>query len=276
VTTLKGWIAAAHPVPVALVIVLTGLVAVASADGKPDATKLTLVLLAMLLSQLAIGWSNDYLDRETDALHQPWKPIPSGVVRATAMPPAIVAALVASLSCGFLLGAVPLGLLVAGTACGLVYNLWLKDTAFSGLPFVIALGLLPAFVWVSLDISRDEFLLLYIIGTPLALAAHVANGIPDIEADEAAGRRGLAASLGRSKALLLVFGCLSASMIAALAGPDHVWQAAEFWLALLAAVCLSVAARIAYARDSRSGDVWGFRLVALAGIVLSTGWLAAV
>jgi uncharacterized membrane protein YoaK (UPF0700 family) len=76
--------------------------------------------------------------------------------------------------------------------------------------------------------------------------------------------------------LLLVFGCLSASMIAALAGLDHVWQAAEFWLALLAAVCLSVAARIAYARDSRSGDVWGFRLVALAGIVLSTGWLAAV
>ena len=239
---LKGWLAAAHPFPLTLVLALTALVGVASADGEPDAQKLALLLVAMALSQLAIGWSNDYLDRETDATHQPWKPIPSGLVDAKAMPLAIGIVLAGSLATGVLLGPVPLLLLIAGTACGLAYNLGLKDTSLSALPFVVALGLLPAFVWASLDVYVAEFLLLYAIGVPLALAAHVANTVPDIETDMAAGRRGLATVLGRGRSLGLIGVCMVVPpMLAVISQGESVVAAVGVYVLLCA--CGAVAYR---------------------------------
>src|SRR5690606_37823264 len=93
----RGWAGAAHPYPLSMVLLLTALIAFASAAGTPDAPRLALLLSAMLFSQLAIGWSNDYLDRAVDALHQPWKPVPSGLVPERWMPPAILSALIVSL-----------------------------------------------------------------------------------------------------------------------------------------------------------------------------------
>ena len=63
-----------------MVVLLTGLVGVLSTDGRPDFPRLLLVMAGMLGAQLCIGWTNDYFDRETDALHQPSKPVPSGLV----------------------------------------------------------------------------------------------------------------------------------------------------------------------------------------------------
>jgi 4-hydroxybenzoate polyprenyltransferase len=281
---LKAWLAAAHPFPLTAVLLLTALVGVASADGEPDAARLALVLLAMALSQLAIGWSNDYLDRETDAVQQPWKPLPSGLIDARSMPRAILAVLAGSLAAGVLLGAAPLALLIGGTACGLVYNLKLKDTPFSAVPFVVGLGLLPLYVWLALDVYEDDFLWLYALGTPLALAAHIANTVPDIETDTVAGRRGLAVLLGRKWSVVLIVICLLLALMLFLnkalselsdAASDWSWDVLGWVLLPYCVWCLFVA--FFYARtESRDGDVWGFRFVALGGVFLATGWLAAV
>jgi 4-hydroxybenzoate polyprenyltransferase len=282
---LKGWLAAAHPFPLTLVVVLTALVGVASADGEPDVTRLAAALAAMALSQLAIGWSNDYLDRDTDAAHQPWKPVPSGQIDPRTMPRAIVAVLAGSLAVGAWLGLTPLVLLIAGTACGLAYNLGLKDTSLSAAPFVLALALLPAYVWTSLDVYRDDFLWLYAIGTPLALAAHVANTLPDIEADVAAGRRGLAVRLGRSWSVAVIEACMVAPLFVALAriaAVDAHERSSHFNWGLLTGVLVSYGVACVFlaffyaAASSRGAAVWGFRLVAIAGVYLATGWLAAV
>ncbi len=77
---LRGWIGACHPYPLAMVMTLTALIGLASSDGSPDLYRFVRVLLGMFYSQLAIGWSNDYLDRDSDAVYQPSKPIPSGLV----------------------------------------------------------------------------------------------------------------------------------------------------------------------------------------------------
>jgi 4-hydroxybenzoate polyprenyltransferase len=285
VGAIKGWLAAAHPFPLAAVMTLTALVAVASAEWQPYGPRLALLLAAMLGSQLAIGWSNDYLDREADAMYQPWKPVPSGLVRAGLLPYAIVVALAVSAGCGIALGLLPLLLLVAGTACGLAYNLGLKDTHFSGVPFVVALALLPPFVWETLDVYRADYIWLYALGSPLALAAHVANTLPDMVADREAGQRGLVVALGRTRSLWLLGACLVAPLVvfvATLAGVSYetVVSGTESYLIVWVVMgyfvlCLTIAYRYFSAAD-REAEVWGFRLVALAGVLFAAGWLGSI
>ena len=280
----RGWLSAAHPFPLTLVLALTALIGVASADGKPDAGWLALALVGMALSQLAIGWSNDYLDRETDAIHQPWKPLPAGLVEARRVPLAVGVVLAGSLAAGAPLGLTPLLLLIAGTVCGLAYNLGLKDTRLSALPFVVALALLPAFVWTALDVYRHDFLLLYAIGSPLALAAHIANALPDIETDAAAGRRGLAVVLGRRWSLALIEACMLAPLVVfstTLPGREYdvklpgTQSFLIVWV-VMAYVVFGLFIAYRYASDSsREADVWGFRLVGLASVLLAVGWLAS-
>jgi 4-hydroxybenzoate polyprenyltransferase len=99
-----------------MVVLLAALIGLASTDGDVAAGRLGLVLLAVLFSQLAIGWSNDYLDRESDAVYQPSKPVPSGLVDARRMPMAIGLALAGCLATGTVLGIETLPALAGGCA----------------------------------------------------------------------------------------------------------------------------------------------------------------
>ena len=287
--SLRAWLIAAHAFPLMAVMVLTALIALVSADGEPDASRLVALLVAMLASQLAIGWSNDYLDREVDALHQPWKPIVRGDIDAAKMPFAIFCALVVSLAAGVTLGWLPLLLLVVGTSAGLVYNLWLKASRFSALPYLVALGVLPPFVWTALDVYEDDFLGLYLVATPLALAAHLANVLPDVESDRDQGRQTLAVALGVARSLLVLAVCLLAPLpLLAIAqvALDDAGEAAGFYdesvliPVLVAYVALVAVAGALYAGDlrrpSRAMLVRAFRLVVAAGVLFAVGWLAAV
>lgn len=274
---LRGLVAASHPFPVAMVVSLTALLAVVSADGV-DAGTLALIALAMLFSQLAIGWSNDYLDRESDVVHQADKPIARGWVDPSTLVRGTLAALVASGAAGVALGGYALGLLVLGTSMGFAYNFWLKDTRLSWLPYVAAFAVLPPFVWVAVDAFRVEYWALYPIAAPLVVAVHIANALPDVETDRLAGRRGLVARLGRARSVFLLAACLTLPLIGI--AFSALWLAYEVLvLALVVAAysLLASAAVVVYTLrpDSASADV-GFRLVAAAAVILAVGWLAAV
>lgn len=260
-----------------MVLSLTALTGVASAGEDVDLKRFGLVLLAMLLAQLAIGWMNDYVDRDTDALNQPSKPVPSGLVAAFWLPPASVLAALGSFVLGAVLGPAPLGLLAAGLAAGLAYDLLLKNTGLSWLPFVVAFTVLPLYVWSALDVFRDDFLWLYFVASPLTLAVHVANTLPDIESDAASGRRSIAVVLGRRRALWVILGALLAPV--ALLALTLVWV--EYEPALLGATlagyaALLTGAGIAYRRGGRDNDVRAFRFVVVASVLYASGWLAAV
>jgi 4-hydroxybenzoate polyprenyltransferase len=275
---LLGWLSAAHPFPLAMVLLLTLLVALASAGRELDVPRLALLLAAMLCSQLAIGWSNDYLDREQDALHQPSKPIPSGVLDARLMPPAIVVVLALALLAGVWLGSTPLLLLIAGTAAGLVYNFGLKATPFSPVPFVVGLALLPPFVWTALDIYRDELLVLYAVATPLAFAAHLANVLPDLETDRAQGRQTLAVTLGRPRTLGLIVVCLLLAPLVTIFSLAWLEYDELLLSATLAAYAILVSAGSwsTWRIPRRSNDVSLFRFLALGSVLFAAGWLASV
>jgi 4-hydroxybenzoate polyprenyltransferase len=258
-----------------MVVALTALTGLAS--GPADAGRIVLAVLAMFLSQLSIGWSNDYLDREHDAAHRPEKPLSSGAVPAALLPPLTAAALTASLAAGAFLGPEVLLLLIGGSACGFAYNLYLKRTRLSWAAYVVAFALLPPFVWAALDQFRGELWWLYPVGAPLALAAHVANTLPDIEGDREAGHGGLVARLGRARALRLLLLCLALPPTTILLSLLWLDYSAPLLLGALLAYGVLVAFAVGAYRSPRPGAARaGFRLVAPAAVVLAAGWLAAV
>lgn len=109
------------------------------------------VVLAVLASQLAVGWTNDALDAERDAtVGRTDKPVASGAVgrRATAW-----AAAVAAVACPLLaLTTNPAAAfwLTLALVSALLYDWPLKATAFSVLPYAVSFGALPAFVVLAL------------------------------------------------------------------------------------------------------------------------------
>ena len=75
------------------------------------------------------------------------------------------------------------------------YNLWLKTTVLSVLPYVVSFGLLPAFVTAGLP-GHPVYGWLVAAGALLGAGAHFANVLPDIDDDLSTGVRGLPHRLG--------------------------------------------------------------------------------
>jgi len=141
---------ACHPGPAFAVTLLAGLLAGAVGLGPG---RVALVVAAVLTGQLSIGWSNDLVDLARDrAVGRVDKPLVDGRVseRAvrTACALAVAATVPLSLACGWGAGLVHLVCVAAGWA----YNLGLKSTPWSWLPYAVAFGGLPVFVTAAVVI----------------------------------------------------------------------------------------------------------------------------
>ncbi len=192
-----------HPFPTLLNVAATAMLAFVAVGGMPDAALLARMLLTMLFAQCAIGVANDICDESLDAAAKPWKPLPAGLVSrraATVLASAFIAAAAALAStlglAGFLLA-------MLGMACGLVYDVWLKRSIFSAVPFMIAIPTLPLWVWATLGEWQQELLWVIPLGALIGLSLHLANTLPDIDGDRAFGVEGLAHRLGTRGSMLL-------------------------------------------------------------------------
>ncbi len=189
---VRGLLGAAHLGPTLAVTVLAGLLAHAQGIGG---WRNVLVVLAVLTGQLSIGWSNDLIDLARDrATSRTDKPLATGAgsVRAVriACGGAVLATVVLSLAVGLVAGLVQLGLV----ACGWAYNLGLKATVWSWLPYAGAFGGLPVFVALA-DGSLPPWW--WPVGAALlGVGAHLVNVLPDVDDDLATGVRGLPHRLG--------------------------------------------------------------------------------
>jgi 4-hydroxybenzoate polyprenyltransferase len=156
----------------------------------------------MLLAQFSISALNEWADADLDAKGGRRRPIPLGLLpRYTALLAAAVfalAALLASAFSGF--GLLPFALVVIGIGCGWAYDLKLKRTAASFLPFALAFPIVPVWVGVIAGHRLSSLWLIFLAGVPLATAINLADAIPDLQADQAAGVRTLAVVLGTPRA----------------------------------------------------------------------------
>jgi 4-hydroxybenzoate polyprenyltransferase len=228
---------AAHLAPTLLVTSLTTALAVVLGRGPGAAL---LVAAATLTGQLSIGWSNDAVDAARDrAAGRDDKPVVQGRVRpadlATASTVALALCLPLSwLASGLLGGAVHL----VAVGAGWVYNLWLKPTVLSWLPYAVAFGVLPAFVWLGLPGTPWPPAAVMAASALLGTAAHLANALPDRQSDLDAGTGGLVTRLSPRTARVAT----AALVLAAVAVASTLAPPAARVPALLLAVGLTVPA----------------------------------
>ncbi|MFI1653318.1 UbiA family prenyltransferase [Streptomyces sp. NPDC020472] len=232
-----GLLKASHPVPAAAVTLLAALLAAASGlDFGPGAG----AVAAVAAGQLSIGWCNDRLDLRRDrAAGRRDKPLATGAARpgtvGTAACLALLVCVPLSLGRGLPAGAVHLGCVAAGWT----YNLWLKRTVLSWLPYAVAFGLLPAFLTLALPGRPWPPLWLTAAAALLGTGAHFANVLPDIDDDLAAGVRGLPQRTGRRGSVASAAVLALASCVMLTAGPTgRVSPAGAGLLGVTLALCV--------------------------------------
>lgn len=216
VSATAALLGAAHPGPTVAVTVLTALLAVPAELGAGETGVL---VAAVLAGQLSIGWSNDLVDAARDRqVGRTDKPLASGAVDLRTVRAACAAALVATVVLSLLLGPAAAVAQLALVASGWAYNLGVKTTALSWLPYAVGFGALPAAVWLSGDQAPPWWAVT--AGALLGVGAHLLNALPDLADDEATGVRGLPHRLGPRWCPPAAVGVLAAgSLVVALGAP---------------------------------------------------------
>lgn len=264
-TSRIALVRACHPGPTLAVTVLTALLSVALA--LPFGAGV-LVTAAVFAGQLTIGWSNDLIDAARDrTVARGDKPLARGelseaaVRRAIGVAAAVCAAL--SIACGWRSAAVHL---LLGVASGWAYNLGLKRTAWSALPYAVAFGVLPAIVSLAAPDRGWPPVWMMATGALLGVGAHLLNALPDLADDDATGVRGLPQRLGASRVRVLAPGVLLVGSVVATLGPGGTAPPGA-WVGLAACVVLAAVAVLGRGKAPFVAAI-GIALVDVAVLVL--------
>jgi 4-hydroxybenzoate polyprenyltransferase len=134
--------------------------------------------------------------------------------------------------------------LLLGVASGWAYNLGLKRTAWSAVPYALAFGTLPAVVTLALPDPVLPAASTQAAGALLGVGAHLLNVLPDLADDEATGVRGLPHRLGERRVRVLAPLVLLAGSVVAAAGR----ATPTAWVGLAIAAVLAVVAVVGRGR----------------------------
>lgn len=174
------------------------------------------IAFAILLGQFVVGWSNDLIDfpRDRAALRSK-KPLVAGTIAQATLRISIVAALLSALIVSLLspLGVDGTVIHFLGLLSATAYNLKLKSTKLSVLPYVVSFGALPWAIYSAAKIPTPTWMVFGFI--LFASAFHFLNVLKDIDLDIAQGVMGLPQVLGRQKsiAMALLLAALGALVV---------------------------------------------------------------
>ncbi|GAA3042587.1 membrane protein [Actinokineospora globicatena] len=208
---------AAHPEPaVAVTLAATGLAIGLGQTGWGAVA----VAAAVLTGQLSVGWLNDLVDAPRDArVGRTDKPIAAGTLSATVVRALVAVSALAAIGLSFLSGPLAGAAHVVALISAWGYDLRLKATPFSIVPYAVSFGLLTAFVTLGLPSPYLPPWWLVATASLLGSAAHFANTLPDLADDRETGVIGLPHRVGatgsRVAAALLVLAA-SATLVAGL------------------------------------------------------------
>jgi 4-hydroxybenzoate polyprenyltransferase len=230
-----------------------------------------LLAAAVLCGQLSVGWSNDAIDAPLDTrAGRSDKPIAIGAIsRRTVAWCAAVALLLdipLSLALGWRAGVAHL----AAVALAWSYNLGLKRTIISVLPWTIAFGLVPVVVAAMLPGAPLPTSVLIIAAGACGVAAHFANTVGDVTEDAMTGVRGLPQRVGPAGSTVIAGGFIALAVVHVLiaAGANPLTVGASI-VDVAVALALPLAVRRPHARRL------AFRLVIAAVGVLVVAFVVS-
>jgi 4-hydroxybenzoate polyprenyltransferase len=172
------------------------------------------VAIAIFSGQLVVGWSNDFIDAPLDiAAQRTKKPIVSKEINPEQLKKSILVALIAALllSLSSPLGLTGTAIHFLGILSATFYNLKLKSTILSPLPYIVAFGALP---WaIYLPVGNQPPLWLFIDFMLIAVAFHFFNVLKDFQWDINQGVLGLPQRLGRNASLIISISLVVSAVI---------------------------------------------------------------
>jgi 4-hydroxybenzoate polyprenyltransferase len=265
----RGLVGSCHPIPTLAVTAISAGLAALAGDRLGRGVLLTLAVFA---GQLSIGWSNDRIDAARDrAVDRSDKPLAAGALPLAAVTiaaaTALVVAVVLSLALGYRAGIAALVIV----ACGWLYNLGLKATAWSWLPYALAFGTLPAVATLALPGHPWPAAWAVLAGALLGVSAHFANVLPDLVADAATGVRGLPHRLGARTSVIVgpvLLLAATASIVFGVGQADGAVSAADWGALAAAAVVAVIAITAGWRRPAGRTFFLAVLLVAVTDIVL--------
>ena len=274
---VRDLVVTCHPEPTALVTVLTGLLALGAGRGW----RTPLVASAVLAGQLAVGWTNDYVDRNLDrATGRSDKPLARSTAAGASIggsglsPSTVRTAALAALGACLPLSLVSgIGFAAAHfTAIGfaMAYNAGLKSKLLSVVPYTVAFGLVPVAVALSLPSPHWPPTWTIAAGALIGAGGHFTQALPDIPADRQLGIHGLPQAIGQrasgaAAAILLLAANATVTLGPGRPGPV---QLAGFSLAVVLAGGITTAALTGRPRLS-------FRLTLAAATLAVLAFLAS-
>jgi 4-hydroxybenzoate polyprenyltransferase len=258
---LRALALSTHPGPAVAVTLIAVFLGIA---GGLEPWRIVVLGVVMALDQASVGLSNDWIDADRDrAVGRPDKPvargdIPASLARNVAFAAAILS-VATSLALGWQAALAHLVFLLSGWA----YNLGLKGTPISVLPYLVAFGILPSIATLSAADPAPAAWWATAAGALLGAGAHFANVLPDLDDDARTGIRGLPHRLGRAPALVVTWLALlaaAASLAVGIGLDDPIGIAG-----LGVAVVIAVAGLVLGLRRAPTRVL--FRLVILAALV---------
>lgn len=239
---LAGLARACHPAPTVAMTTVITLVGVALGWRGPAVVG---VATSVFVGQLSVGWSNDAFDAAADIqAGRSSKPVVAGLVTARRLWWLAGSALVVSCALSWAVaGWVGGSFHVFSLAMAWLYNTVLSRTPWSWLPYALAFGAVPGFLTYGLDGQPPDAWLVTVFAV-VGVSAHLANALPDLETDRAAGLDGVAVRLG-ARATAWICWLLLAAGSAILA--VVVWQSLPA-LAVVVAAAYGVAVLVAASR----------------------------
>ena len=205
-------IRSSHPIPCLAVASFSALLAVGL--GLPP-ERCWIIFAAVLLQQISVGLSNDWIDYERDkAANRSDKPTVTGLVKVSQLRIGSLTAAVLALVLAFAIGGSAGITMIVMQIAGWSYNLGLKLSWASVLPYAVGFGSIPIFVGMA---ASEPFWVagwIVLAAALLGVSAHFANVLPDMQADKLTGVRALPHLMGqRFSALVISISALAATLL---------------------------------------------------------------
>jgi 4-hydroxybenzoate polyprenyltransferase len=249
-----GFALATHLGPTLAVAVMAGALSLQAGLGIASLT----VFAVALTGQCSVGWSNDAVDAEIDRqADRREKPTVQGRVSRTQLGYAALVAAAISLSLSWLLPWQAALLYTVALGSAWAYNLVLKSTLASAVPYGISFGLLPATVTMAASPAHWPPIAVMLGAGLLGVGAHFINTLKDVSQDRVTGVRGLPQRMGPSVSLWVGAAC-TALVLGLVFSVSH----QSLWaVVILTAGVLALAAVVIGALVKASEWAWRFIVV---------------